>query len=162
VSDLRAGNSDRGHRPTGTSRSTKRKVGNNAPETSDTDNEFERMDIDQAKSQLDGEDEAPELEGRETPQPLEDETATETEDDDEGTLLASPSRNDGKDEKGGQRMDSKSDRLSPAHPASPPPRRDLPFPRKSTRMPSAREKDHSADSPERPYETGGETDDDEL
>lgn len=133
------------------------------PETSDTDDEFERMDIDRAKDQDDyGEDEVTDLEGRETPQPLEDETETEDQDD---MVSTSPPRIDRKDEKRGQVMD-KSDRPNLAPPTSPPPRRDLPFARKAAANDQAKSsvprRDQPAEFTEQADETAGETDDDEL
>lgn len=163
MSEIRAATSGRGHRPTDTSRSNKRKVADNIQETSDTDDEFERMDVDRAKDQDDyGEDEVTDLEGRETPQPLEEETETEDQDD---MVSTSPPRIDRKDEKRGQAMD-KSDRPNLAPPPSPPPRRDLPFARKAAANDQAKSsvprRDQPAEFAEQADETAGETDDDEL
>lgn len=155
MSELQAATSGRGHRPTKTSQYTKRKAADNITEASDTDSEFGRMDVDQVRSQVDIDED-----GRETPQPLEDET--ETEDEDEGMVSASPPKNHRENEKHGQRMESKSDLPNLTH-SGPPPRRDLPFARRAAaRTSSAPPLDQPATSAERPDETSGETDDDEL
>ncbi|KAL1967238.1 hypothetical protein VTN77DRAFT_3284 [Rasamsonia byssochlamydoides] len=165
VSELRAATSGRGHRPTETSRSTKRRAADNMSEASDIDDEFERMDIVQKDQDHDNEDEVPDLEGRETPQPLEEETGTETQDEDEDMVSTSAPETDEKDEKRDQRID-KSGLPNLAPPASPPPRRDLPFARKAAAndrtKSSAPQRNQPAEFAETADETGGETDDDEL
>lgn len=105
------------------------------------------MDVDQGgpaedatRPPNDDEEEDDDLEGRETPQPLEEETESEAEDE--------------KEEK-----EPKSTRPNLAQPADPPPRRDLPF-SKRTAAPSSTKVAEPAKAVDE--EDGGETDDDEL
>ncbi|KAL4788407.1 hypothetical protein BJX76DRAFT_353162 [Aspergillus varians] len=116
----------------------------------DSDNGFEKMDIDKSKQQVDNRaEEETDDEGQSTPQPLEDEDNTTS--DGEGSV---PSV------KGSPRGDRRR-QSSPEHivTKSPPPRRELPFARKTEKklVPTQQSAaQHDLD------EIGGETDDDEL
>lgn len=97
--------------------------------------------VDDATKSNDDEEEDDDLEGRETPQPLEEETESEAEAEKEA-------------------KDQESARPHLAQPADPPPRRDLPFSKRTATAPSSTKVAEPAKTVDE--EDGGETDDDEL
>jgi len=98
---------------------------------------------DEAKS-----DEEDDLEGRETPQPLEEETESEAEE----------ARSSDKESPAPK--ENKYTRPPLAQSADPPPRRDLPFSKRTTAPGTKAAEPSKADDADQ--EDGGETDDDEL
>lgn len=141
------------------SRRNKRKATRDPVEPASTDSEFETMDVDRAQRkqpQPENETEDEDTEdGRETPQPLEAEEETET--DEEGPGISTPPETVESAEKDeGEAMDT-GGRPKFVKPASPPPRRELPFARARGSAVASRQ---PADT--RQDETAGETDDDEL
>ncbi|KAL5047938.1 hypothetical protein BDW71DRAFT_205891 [Aspergillus fruticulosus] len=128
---------------------SKRSAATSVDESSDDG--FERMDVEERKQQANNaEDEKTTDEGRSTPEPLEDESGITS--DDEGSAFSTR----------GFRRGNKRRQGSPKQAAtnSPPPRRELPFARKTEKAP------HPGHLPppaqQGSYESGGETDDDEL
>lgn len=140
-------------------RRNKRKAAKDPVEPASTDSEFETMDVDRApRKQAEPEDETEDgdtEDGRETPQPLEAEEETET--DDEGPGISTPPEtNESAEKDEGETMDT-GGRPKLVKPATPPPRRELPFARARGSAAANRQPDET-----RQDETAGETDDDEL
>ncbi|KAL4737070.1 hypothetical protein BDV11DRAFT_192420 [Aspergillus similis] len=116
-----------------------------------SNDDFEKMDVEERKQHVNqGADEETVDEGRSTPDPLEDESGT-TPDDVESALSIRRSQ---REIRGSQEA------LEQAAANSPPPRRQLPFARKTEKEPSPGQLCSRARQD--PDETGGETDDDEL
>jgi hypothetical protein len=117
-----------------------------------SDDGFEKMDVEDRKHVNQGADEETADEGRSTPEPLEDESGTASDDDDvEFALSTSRSQRGNRGSQGS---------LEQTAANSPPPRRELPFAKKTEKEPGPGHL--SSQARQDPVESGGETDDDEL
>jgi hypothetical protein len=125
---------------------------------SDSEDGFERMEVDHA-GQNDGrsDDQETEDEQTSTPQPLEDDENTDT-----GEALASPPIEN--EREGYKQASSKTPQNSTilTNSAVPPPRRELPFVKKSQVNYLTSRSNESVATEEDAEATAGETDDDEL
>ncbi|KAL2863454.1 uncharacterized protein BJX67DRAFT_384611 [Aspergillus lucknowensis] len=136
-------------KPGATVRGSKRAAAAISDGDSDSEDGFEKMDVDKSNKQGDFKaDEETDNEERSTPQPLEDEDTTTT--DDEASAASA---------EGSERGDIRRRGLPKRSlQASPPPRRELPFARRTQKAAAPAE----SSPPCGPGQTGRETDDDEL
>ncbi|KAL3438005.1 hypothetical protein BDV09DRAFT_141284 [Aspergillus tetrazonus] len=117
-----------------------------------SDDGFEKMSVEHRKHVNQGANEETAEEGRSTPEPLEDESGTTSDDDDdEPALITSRSQRGNRASQGP---------LAQATANSPPPRRELPFAKKTEKDPGPGHL--SSRAWQDPVVSGGETDDDEL
>lgn len=164
MSDVKTSASGSRHRRAEASRLSKRKATQAHDDDSESDYGFEKMEIDEARDQhLSEQDEATDEGRHSTPQPLENEEETATDEE-----LSPPPRGVIKiSKKEGEEAGKVPDRPVTAKPPSPPPRRELPFNRKTTaknhtKLVATEENQKPAQLAEDAEETAGETDDDEL
>ncbi|KAL2013427.1 hypothetical protein VTN00DRAFT_952 [Thermoascus crustaceus] len=164
VSDVKTSASGSRYRRAEASRLSKRKATQAHDDDSESDYGFEKMEIDEARDQhLSEQDEATDEGRHSTPQPLENEEETATDEE-----LSPPPRGVVKiSKKEGEEAGKVPGRPVTAKPPSPPPRRELPFKRKTaakshTKLIATEENQKPAQLAEDAEETAGETDDDEL
>lgn len=149
VSAIQAATSNEGRDSTRKNRRPKRDAQEMNQEEPESEDGFETMEVDQDKNQDREAEQETDDEQPSTPEPLEDEGDGTTDDE----SVPSPVEN-GKKDGGAQKPSINRPPLK--EPAAPPPRRELPFARRTPGQKETRRTEVDAES------TDGETDDDEL